>query len=213
MKFSRVLPVGMLALSAVALVACGGMDTPPVPVASTNLVVAASPSTAATSTALLQAAPATFTTGVPALGTTASTTVTVAKSTATATLPAGGNVTGPVMSVASGGANASGVLTFGSCVFTVTSSTFTTGPMAPPLPRQVVINPCQTTAGIQNVPANGTSRDVPLTVTFGTVTSTANTVRATIPAGSNSVTLTAADGTTIPAGTVVTVTPTGTGGG
>lgn len=213
MDFNRALSGGFLALSVVALAACGGLDSPPVPVASSPLVVTASPTTAATSTALLQAAPVTFPTGVPALGTTATTAVTVSKSTATATLPSGGSVTGPVMAVSSAGASATGVLTFGSCVFTVTASNFTSGPMAPPLPRQVVISPCQTSAGLQNVPADGASRPVPLTVTFGTVTSTATTVQATIASGTNSVTLTAPDGSTIPAGTVVTVTPTGTGGG
>ena len=207
----NVLTAGLLAVSAAVLVACGG-DVAPTPVASAATVIPTSPATAATATAVLQTvapptAPATFPSGVPALGTTASTTLSVATTTATATTPTGSTVTGPAFTVASGGQTASGVLTFGSCVFTVSASSF---PPASPLAvgKQVVVNPCETRVNTSGQTADGTTKPASTTLNLAGTSSTAVSVNTQV--GTNgSVTLVSSSGATVPVGTVVTVTPTG----
>jgi hypothetical protein len=207
---SRVLASSLLAVSAAVLVACGG-DVAPTPVAAANTVVTANPANSAAATTLLQAAPATFSGAVPALGTTAATTVTVSTTTATYTPPGGTAVTGPAFTIASAGATAKGVLTFGSCVFTVSESSF---PADHPLAvgKQVVVNPCQATLGTSGTVADGAPKSTSLNLTLGTTTSAASTVT-TVVSTTGSVSLVSSSGATVPVGTVVTVTPTGTGTG
>jgi hypothetical protein len=119
-------------------------------------------------------------------------------------------VSGPSFSVASAGQTASGVLTFGSCVFTVSASTFPPShPLA--LGKQVTVNPCQASLATGGVTADGSTKSVATTLTLGTVTSTATTVQAQVsPTGS--VSLVNSTGAAVSVGTTVTVTPTGTGG-
>jgi len=206
---------GSLVLSAAVLVACGG-DVAPTPVAAAATVVAASPANAAAATVVLQtvataASPATFSAGVPALGTTASTTLAVSNTTATATTPSGATVSGPAFSLASGGKTASGVLTFGSCVFTVSASTFeATHPMA--VGKQVTVTPCQASLATNGVTADGAAKPVASTLTLGSVTSVVNTVQAVVST-TGSVSLVSSTGATVQVGTAVVVTPTGSTGG
>lgn len=103
--------------TAAALVGCGGdgggggggAEPTPVAVVPGATTLAAS----STTTAAVTAIPFTFPAGVPELGTTAATTITF---TNTATTPA--------FTIASGGNTASGITTFGSCIFQVITSTF-----------------------------------------------------------------------------------------
>lgn len=149
--------------AAALLVACGGGNDAPVSVASGNAQVAVNASTGATAVQAM-AQPITFPTGVPDFGTTASTTVAITASSAT-----------PSFTVNSGGATASGDLTFGSCIFTVKNSTFATGSKLATGARIEVTN-CSITLNTSGVPATGVSASVSATLTLNTVTSSPYTV-------------------------------------
>lgn len=135
-------------VTAFALYGCGGggSEAPVMAVAADAQVPAAAAVTAA-----VVDVPFTFT-AVPALGTTATTTIAF---TSTATTPA--------FSIASGGMTATGVTTFGSCIFAVTSSNFPAG-HALALGQTVVVNPCNLNVNTTGAVANGvaTSRSVAL---------------------------------------------------
>jgi hypothetical protein len=211
----KVFNTTVLALAVAALVGCGG-DSEPTRTATGATVVAASPATQGAATTVLRAAattaaPATFASGVPDFGTTASTTLAISSSDATATTPTGGTVTGPAFSVASGGNTASGVLTFGSCVFTVSASTFgASHPLA--LGKQVTVNPCQASLATAGVTADGTTKSTDTTLTLGTATS--STVKLSVQVWpSGAVLLVISGGNAVPVGEVTTTAPTGTGGG
>jgi hypothetical protein len=145
-------------VSAAALVSCGGggSDTP-TPVAANNTAIALNPTTGATAIQAISGQSVAFPTGVPAFGTTTPTAVTITAGTT------------PKFAISEGGKTASGNLTFGSCIFTVTASTFTTGPLVNN--NVITINPCVITLGTQGVNATGAAVTVPVTVTFNTTTS------------------------------------------
>jgi hypothetical protein len=99
------------------------------------------------------------------------------------------------------------VLTFGSCVFTVSFSTFEeTHPLA--FGKQVTVTPCQASLATNGVTADGSAKPVASTLTLGSVTSVANTVQAVVST-TGSVSLVSSTGATVSVGTTVTVTPTG----
>lgn len=200
---SRILASSLLAVSAAALVACGG-DVAPTPVASANTVVTASPANSAAATTILQAAPASFPSGVPAFGTQAATTVTVSATAATYTPPGGTAITGPAFTVAAGSGTAKGVLTFGSCIFTVTESTIPTMKVG----DRFVVTPCQATLGTAGTAADGAPKSTTLNLTLGTATSSSATVT-TVVTTTGTVSLVSSSGATLQVGTTVTVTPTG----
>lgn len=132
-KNSFKLAFASVALAAMA--ACGG-DPATQEIVSTNVVVTLAPANAAA----VVNVPATFPAGVPALGTTASTVVTLPSATS--------------FNIASGGQTATGVTTYGSCIFTVTASTFPAShPLA--LGKVVTVNPCALTVATAGLNANG----------------------------------------------------------
>jgi hypothetical protein len=113
--------------------------------------------------------------------------------------------------VASGGQTASGVLTFGSCIFTVSASTFASShPLA--LGKQVTVNVCRASLATNGLTADGNAKAVDTTLTLGTATSAATKVQAQVTPG-GVVALLGSGGSIVQVGTVTTVTPTGTGGG
>ena len=137
---------------ALALAACGGgSDAPVAQGVAANTTLAASATT-------LNSVPNVgfnFANGVADLGTTAPTTITFANNTA--------NAAKPSFAISSGGDTATGETTFGSCHFTVTSSTFPAGhPLA--LGQTVTVNPCNLSVGTAGALANGvaTSRTAAL---------------------------------------------------
>lgn len=120
--------LGLTLLAAAAmLVACGGGgDEPQSQVASSNVTAAVTASTVAG----VAAEPFVFSSGVSDFGTTSATTVTLNSASS--------------FSVSSSEGSASGNLGFGSCIFTVTTSTFpSTSPLG--LGKTVTINPCSIT--------------------------------------------------------------------
>jgi hypothetical protein len=161
------LKLSLAAVAAAALLAAcgggGGDDT--VAVATTNLNVAATPQTASAVANI----PFSFAGGVPSFGTTATTTLAFTSSGAT-----------PAFRVDAGGNVATGVTTFGSCIFTVGASTFT--PPSPLVTGAVIrIDPC----GVQvqtSGKAEGTASGVPVTLTLGSQASLPASATVTIAA-------------------------------
>jgi hypothetical protein len=96
---------------------------------------------------------------VPAFGTTTPTTLTFTSATAT-----------PAFSIAADGFAASGPTTFGSCIFTVSTSTF---PASSPLAagKSVTINPCNLTAATSGGVANGVASDRAVQFVLGALNS------------------------------------------
>jgi hypothetical protein len=94
----------------------------------------------------------TFANGVPDFGTTSSTTVTLKSDAVTRQ----NGSTGPGFTVTSGSQSATGSLEFGSCIFNVTQSTFTSGPLVPG--ARIVVNPCQLRVNAAGLPADSVAR-------------------------------------------------------
>ena len=160
---------------AASLAACGGSDDAPAAVIALADAPALTitPATATAATAALTATSTgfTFPAGVPAFGTTAATTVKF-------TAPAAGS-TAPAFSIASGAGTATGTLTYGSCIFNVTSSTIP-GIVAP---IAITVTPCAFDANTsgKNVTQGDTATfTVPATLILGTATSSATTVTITV---------------------------------
>ena len=159
-----------------ALVACGGggNDTPaPVKVAAANLQV---PVTATTVAAMLPATgaavqPVTFSNGFTGVNPITNAPVAMSGATTVAfTAPATpSGATG--FKIDNGGYTATGPTTYGSCVFTVTASTFPAG--SPLANGQVfVVDPCAVTVSTGGGVANGVAVIRNVLLTLGGVTST-----------------------------------------
>jgi hypothetical protein len=113
--FNKPAKLAFSLIAVAALAACGGGDEVLVGVVEAPVVIAVSPATAPAAIATLSAAKTfSFPAAVPALGTTAATTLTFAA-------PVAGASTVP-FTLASGGVSSKGILSFGSCIFTITES-------------------------------------------------------------------------------------------
>lgn len=150
---------------AATLAACGGSDSPaPVPMANKDIAAAVD----ATSVASLEPASAGATQTVATFadgfsgndGTAGATSVAI---TGVTTVAFTGSAATPTFAIANGGFTAKGNTTFGSCIFTVTESTF---PANSPLAsgKIVKVNPCSMKASTNGANANGipSQRDVVL---------------------------------------------------
>jgi hypothetical protein len=150
-----------------ALVACGGgtdtIVTTTLAAANATQVIDTTTGPAVVASVLGQ----TFTfPAVTKLGTTAATTVALA-----------GTAAAPTFAIGSAGSTASGALSFGSCKFTITASTFPAGhALALTVPNTVItVNPCSFTATTSGKVADGTTKTVPVTMSFeGTTSSPIN---------------------------------------
>jgi hypothetical protein len=194
MKSRLNLAATVLALSFLA-VGCGGGgggDDGPIAVSRTNLPPVSVTTTLAEAVA---SQPFAFANGVPDFGTTSATTVTFA-----------GTSAAPTFAIASGGSTASGALSIGSCIFTITSSTF---PSTSPL-RQgatITVNPCTLKVATLGAPADGSTADRSVTLVLRNTDSTPRALPIRISA-SGEVTI---NGRTL--GTVTLGTATGATGG
>jgi hypothetical protein len=135
---------GLFATCAAALlVACGSSDAPapaaPLQYASSNLTV---PVTAANAAALVNT-PFVFPNGVPEFGTTGTTTVTLTDTSTT-----------PAFSIVTPNGTATGVMTFGSCIFRIT--TVTPGTVLS-VGNTITIPDCKASLQVVGQPANGSS--------------------------------------------------------
>lgn len=194
LRTKRLATAGFVMAATLALSGCfwdSGSDS--TAVASSDLTVAASGSTLAAVTNTAYTFPA-----VPDFGTAGATTVTFTSATES-----------PSFSISAAEGTATGTTTFGSCIFTVTNSTF---PASSPLAtgKTVRVNPCSLTVKVAGVTvtASPTPTSVPTVLVLGTLSS--GTVSKVITIDSNGkVTI-----GTVSLGTIPVVVSTGaTGGG
>lgn len=149
---------------AATLTACGGGGGSTAQVAASDSTVAMNATTGPTVASSVAAKAFTFSSGVPDLGTTGSTTV---------TFP-----TASSFSVASGGNTASGSLSFGSCHFNVSNSTFTSGPLVNG--NSVTITNCQLLVATKGLPADGSQHTEAVQLVLDGATSATVTVTVTV---------------------------------
>ena len=148
-----------LVATAASLVACGGGgDSTPTPtVAASNVTAKVTPTTVGAVTNQSFA----FNSGVAQFGTTSATTLAVGST--------NGN---PTFNVSSSQGTASGNLGFGSCIFTITSSTFpSTSALA--VGKVIEIDPCSITVDTAGLSVQAGATAVPVTFTLGTAVSAA----------------------------------------
>ena len=162
MRFNKISLAAMVLVSGMLLAACGGGDSAltPVPlVATTNTAAAINPTTGAAVVQGVLGKNFTFASGVPSFGTTSATSLTLSGSGAT-----------PSFNLTSGVNTASGAMTYGSCIFTVATSTF---PSGTPLAQgsKVTVNPCTLSVATAGVKADGTSATANVFLVLGTTNS------------------------------------------
>ena len=143
-----------------ALAACGGDSGSGLSANSTTATANLATPVIASTTAAVANIPIAFPSGVPALGTTGATTVTF-------TSTAGS----PTFNIASGGAVATGTTRFGSCIFTVTASTFPPG-FALATGQVVTIQPCSMNVVTAGGLANNATALRNISLVLGTTLST-----------------------------------------
>lgn len=176
-----------------SVAACGGggsNSAPPViaVVATSDITVTV---TAATIGAIVNH-PFTFAGGVPDFGTTTPTTLAFTSAGASSAFNIGAD-----------GATAIGETTFGPCIFTITSSSFSTGSKLA-VGQTVRVNPCSLKVATSGGNANGSSSDRAVSFVLGTVSSAGRNLPVVISANGSVV----INGITI--GTVTTGVVTGT---
>lgn len=156
---------------ATALAGCGGGggggSGAPVLVVATDTTLAASPTTAA---AVVNES-FKFAAGVASFGTTATTTVVF---TSTATTPA--------FSINSDGHTATGTTTFGSCIFTITQSTFPAGsPLS--VGNTITVDPCNLTVATAGQAASSPAETTSVALVLGAAASSGTDVTVDINEG------------------------------
>ena len=187
------------------LAACGGGSDAPAKVATADTTFTINAANAQTAATLLTTAAKSFSfaSGVPALGTTVPTTVSFA-----------GTAASPTFAVSSSAGTANGTMGFGSCILTITSSTFTSGPMAPPLPKTITISPCEVAVDTSGDAVGTPVANETATLSFGTTVSQPTNLTGNVTVNdAGQVTITQTDGSSIVIGTVPVTTPTGTATG
>lgn len=175
--------------AALTLTACGGGGGGTLPdVASQNLSVPINATDGTTVAAAIASQSFDFTSGISDFGTTADTTVTLTNG-------------GTGFQVSSGGKTATGTMSFGSCHFNITSTTFTSGPLS--FIQTITFPICTVTAytsGFSTIPS---LQLVPFTLTLNSfISSRLNINTGVYPGGTIQL-----NGTTL--GTVPTAPPTG----
>lgn len=145
----------VLALSLSACGGGGGSSTPTVAAADVTKSVDSGTVGAVTNKSFA------FSAGVPAFGTTAPTTV--AFTTASAS---------PAFSITSGTGKATGVTTFGSCIFDVTESTFSAPHVLAADSPPITVHPCAIKLNTSGVAATGAAASVGAALVLGTLPST-----------------------------------------
>ncbi|HLU69490.1 MAG TPA: hypothetical protein VKZ88_01845 [Fibrobacteria bacterium] len=157
---NRLFAALLVAGTAFGLAACGGKSSTKVEdkVATEDIEVQVTESTVP----VLYQAPLEFESGVTELGTSTPTTLTF---TANDT-----NAATPLFSVATDTDTASGVTTFGSCIFTVTASTFA-AEHALAVGKQVTISPCEVPVPLAGTTVGVDKSGATATLVLGTATS------------------------------------------
>lgn len=145
MRFNKISLAASVFSCSVLLAACGGGDT----AAPSSKAVASADTTSAVTSSTAQVMvdkSFSFDSGVSALGTTSAT-----------TLALSGSSTAPTVKISSGGSAATGVMTYGSCIFTIQSSNFPATFPKLQVGATTEVKPCDlklATAGLTNGSSN-----------------------------------------------------------
>ncbi len=169
----KALQVLLAVAAAVVLSACGGggggsggNDAPAVAAADTTVGVSSTVTGAVVNTAF------SFPSGVTSFGTTSATTVAFNDTSAT-----------PAFTISSGGNTATGTTTFGSCIFTITSSTFVApSPLA--AGNTITVNPCNININTKGQVANGVGQLRSVVLVLGAAASSGTPITVSVtPSG------------------------------
>lgn len=156
-------------LAAATLVACGGGGGDSTTLAAADAApIAVNPTTGAVAAQALNGKPVSFANGVATFGTTGTAT--------TLTVTAGA---APTFNISAGGQTATGNLTFGSCIFTVTDSDFV-APHPLAVGEVVTVADCKIDLDTSNKVADGGSVSVQAIVSLDGATSAPITTTVTI---------------------------------
>lgn len=156
----KLLGVIIAVAAGVVISACGGGGSDQPLAAASNTTLAANPTT----TAPVVNLPFSFPQGVPALGTTGSTTVSFT-STSTA----------PQFRIDTTTGSATGVTSFGSCIFAVTAVSGTV-PSSLAVGQTITVNPCNLNVGTAGARANGVATTRSIALVLGAAASANSSV-------------------------------------
>ena len=177
-------------LVSAVLAACGGGGTS-TPVSTTIATSNVTADVTAINNAAVVNQPFTFAAGLPVeLGTTTATDVAFTSTDAS-----------PTFAISAGGATATGTTTFGSCIFTITASTFPVGSKLA-VGQSVRVNPCQLKVATSGGSANGLPSNRDVKFVLGTVNSNGKNLPVAINANGSVV----LNGVTIGTVTIAVVT-------
>ena len=152
MRVNKITLAGLVLCGSVLMTACGGGSDSEAPVASNNVAANIDPTTGASVVGSVLSQDFAFPAGVADLGTTVPTSLTLT-----------GSGTAPTFAIKAGGEAATGEMSYGSCIFTVTNSTFPVGHRLA-LGQTLTVTPCALNLQTANQPADSRAR--PLNVTF-----------------------------------------------
>jgi hypothetical protein len=190
--FSNGFKFALVASATAALMACGGGSSTPdaFKIATADATVAVGTANGASTTAAISGSTFSFPAGVAPLGTTAATTIKLTSGTADS------------FEAKTGNATATGTFAYGSCIFTVLTST---DAALWPVGTVVTVPACTYSINTAGASANGTPTPRTLTLTLGTSKGT-TTVPVTVNVGGSVL----VNGKAF--GTAPIVVPTGAGG-
>lgn len=174
MNFNKFSLACLVLSGSALLVACGGSSSsgslPPAPIASTNTSAVINPQTGAAVVSSVLDKSFEFSSGVPSFGTTTAT-----------SLKLTGTGAAPSFAITSPEGTASGAMTYGSCIFTVSQSSFNAShPLAQG--KTVTVSPCSLTVGTAGLKGDGIATPTSVTFLLGTVNSRPVSVSVTISA-------------------------------
>jgi ABC-type glycerol-3-phosphate transport system substrate-binding protein len=158
----KTLALALAIFAAATLTACGGGGGEPAPTQ-----VAAADTTLTATAATLPAAtnvPFAYPAGVPSFGTTGTTTVTFS-----------GTSTTPAFSIATSTGTATGVTTFGSCIFSVTAVSGSVGTLK--IGDVIEVKPCNLNVNTAGAPANGVAVTRSISLDLGNAVSSSESIQ------------------------------------
>ncbi len=197
MNFNKISLACLVLSGSALLAACGGSSDsgplPAAPVVSTNISAAITPQTGAAVVSGVLDKSFNFSSGIPDFGTTSAT-----------SLKLSGTGAAPSFAISSADGSAYGPMTYGSCIFTVSQSSYpATSRLA--FGKSVTVSPCSLTVATIGLKGDGIATSASVTFVLGTATSAPVPVSVSI----NAAGVVTVGGFTI--GTVTVVAATGAG--
>lgn len=170
MRFNKISLAAMLLGGSMLLAACGGGDNAPLaPFATTNTTAAINPTTGPATVQAVLGTNFAFTSGVSSLGTTSATSLTLSNTSAA-----------PSFTLSSDSYTAAGKMTYGSCIFTIVSSTYPAAFTHLQVGQTTTISPCNVAVDTAGLKADGLAKSTNVTLVLGATTSTPVTLTVSI---------------------------------